>query len=398
MKVLVVGGAESLIQGAYGQKLAKHGIQVVWHEPRISRLDTIPEACEGVLIIKDMVSHSLAGMAIQLAKMQGIPFAQVTRKFSHAFPILRDSGFLSAADAINATRAAHAAKLAAVPVANTPTPTPTPTNKDLNTMPVKDAPTAISQDLYEAMNLIFHQDPYSTKTPALVKQQLHDLTRAMPTDAEVTALIKQKQSAFRSLTGKMADKAAREYRNTVRQRWMVSFMKDMLAKANRQPTFAEVNTEARYYFGSTLEASVIRGYYNIVEQERAKKAVAAPAPKPVEAKPTPVAAPVPAQPTHAQPAPADRPVVKDAVPQSTPNALLENVLLEREAQIENLEAQVKALSDNLAEAHARLVIAQARVAELESAPTVAAPAVPPTLAKALAELAACGLVLKIEAK
>ena len=89
MRVLVVGGADSLLDGAFGAKLAEHGIEIAWREVEPSKLGVLPVSCEGVLVIRDLVSHSLSWSAVAAAKARGLPCAQIPRKWAQAYPILR---------------------------------------------------------------------------------------------------------------------------------------------------------------------------------------------------------------------------------------------------------------------------------------------------------------------
>jgi len=388
MNVLVVGGAESLIQGAFGQKLASHGIEVAWHEVRPARLEILPDAAEGVLIIKDMVSHALSGAAISLAKLKGIPFAQVTRKFSHAYPVLRDSGFLTAAATINAAKGQPA---------NTPVFVAQPTTQPITFQPqVADQPketdmTPIStattkEDLTEAMDLIFREDPYTIKSAKLVKQRLFDLTQYLPSDAEVADLTMQKKVVLWNMTGKLSDPAKREFRALIRQRWMVSYMKEVYGKTKKPPTFAELNAEARKHFGATLEAKVIRQHFVAFYKELN----------------------LPPFNTTLAPIEADTvdtmPVEAPAVEQQSTADMWDALT----AQIDKLTQQVSSLTDHFAALHthsaARINELEARLEASQSVPAApvvvapVAPAAPASIVQMLAELANSGLVLKIETK
>lgn len=372
MNVIVVGGADSLIQGSFGQKLSRHGIQVEWHESQPARLDALPDAAEGVVIIKDMVSHALSGSAISLAKMKGIPFVQVTRKFSHAYPILRDSGFLKNVAALEAIKGQ---------AANTPTPI-TPEAKKEFTMPVSNPtlPAVSPDDVQEAIDLIFREDPYTAKFPKLFGQRLYDLTQHTLPDAEVQKAVALKLNSLWNMTGKLRDPAVRDARTQLRQRWMVAFMKDVFHKTNRLPTFADINAEARSYFGATLEAGVIRGYQKIVQ---ADLQVAAPAPTPP-------------------------PVVETPAPKDDPWDGVNNQIALLTQQVDAMQTLIQTLLDNQNKLASQtnaigmnVTDARDRIATLEAAPqpTQQEQVVPQTtLAQALAELAAHGLTLKIEAK
>ena len=101
MQVLVVGGEESFVKRTFANHLASHGTEVGWHwswnmaRPK----STLPQKCQGVIIIKDMVSHKLSNAAKALAKDNDLPVAEVQRKFSQAFLILREKGLVESKDA-----------------------------------------------------------------------------------------------------------------------------------------------------------------------------------------------------------------------------------------------------------------------------------------------------------
>ena len=98
MKVIVIGGADSLIRGNLGRKLAEHNVDIGWHEGSASGsgLGELPKQCEGVIIIRDMCSHRLSGAARGLAQKRNLPVAIIPRKFAKAEAILRAHGFLPA--------------------------------------------------------------------------------------------------------------------------------------------------------------------------------------------------------------------------------------------------------------------------------------------------------------
>lgn len=93
MRVVVVGGADSFVRGNLTRKLDEHGVEVVGHLAQTLG-KALPAGTEGVVIIKDMVSHAMAGQAVDMAKASGVPVAMVQRKFSSALPVLRAKGIV----------------------------------------------------------------------------------------------------------------------------------------------------------------------------------------------------------------------------------------------------------------------------------------------------------------
>lgn len=94
-KILVVGGVETFVFGTFAGKLEAAGAKVTWHvSSEVSRFPGIPEACDGLIIIKDFCGHHLANPAKSEAKVRGIPYPPVSRKWAEAEPVLRVHGIL----------------------------------------------------------------------------------------------------------------------------------------------------------------------------------------------------------------------------------------------------------------------------------------------------------------
>jgi len=100
-KAWVVGGEHSLVKGNFGRKLGEVGIEVASHLHSKNTLpEHIPTGCEAVIIIVDMVSHSLFWRAVELAKKENVPYALVPRKFAKALPVLKAKGIATVPDEI----------------------------------------------------------------------------------------------------------------------------------------------------------------------------------------------------------------------------------------------------------------------------------------------------------
>ena len=102
-RVLVAGGAKSLVFGNLSRKMAGNGLTIEWHVTNGdwggegSPFTGIPQGCEAVVIIRDMVGHLLWGKVNKAAKVADIPCAAIPRKWSQAEGILRMQGVLDAA-------------------------------------------------------------------------------------------------------------------------------------------------------------------------------------------------------------------------------------------------------------------------------------------------------------
>lgn len=95
MDILIAGGENSLVDSSFVDRLRQFGMEPRWIWPDegfTSR--AIPLECEGVIVLKNWVSHRLGDYVCGEARNRNIPLARVTSKFSHAFPILRDMGFI----------------------------------------------------------------------------------------------------------------------------------------------------------------------------------------------------------------------------------------------------------------------------------------------------------------
>ncbi len=114
MQVMVVGGAENLVKGNLGRKLRDAAIDVEWHVPykKRKKVDNIPSGCEGVVVIKDMISHPLHDSVAKLAAKANIPVAVIQRKWAHAEPVLRSRGFMPAAQKASAHSQEHHSEMA----------------------------------------------------------------------------------------------------------------------------------------------------------------------------------------------------------------------------------------------------------------------------------------------
>jgi len=94
MNVLVAGGAKSLVDGNLAKKLGVHGITVGWHiTDMTSTYSGIPKNCEGVIGVRDMMSHSLSGRIVMDAKSRGIPCVLIERKWEQSVRLLKMAGF-----------------------------------------------------------------------------------------------------------------------------------------------------------------------------------------------------------------------------------------------------------------------------------------------------------------
>jgi hypothetical protein len=183
MKVLVVGGAKPRVTGNFQRKLNEVGIEILWHVPNKTpkRYKGIPSSAEGVLIIKDMIDHSLSGKVLAEAKSREedikakggtFPWALIDcLNWPDAEATLKDRGFIK-------------------PVA---APAPSPTLAEIQKRSVLDyiceiRGTGRNPTLEEV------QTRYAGVTPDIYKASLSIAAKTTPlakvvTDAEIQSLI-----------------------------------------------------------------------------------------------------------------------------------------------------------------------------------------------------------------
>ena len=95
-KILIVGGQESFTKTWAKQHLPNVGLEMVWlwnYERR--KFPSFPKSADGVILLKEMCGHLHRNKAIKEAKRWGIPFAEVSRQWLRALPILEEKGIVS---------------------------------------------------------------------------------------------------------------------------------------------------------------------------------------------------------------------------------------------------------------------------------------------------------------
>ena len=80
-RVLIAGGQHAFVLDTVTPNLKTLGIAVEWHRAwDVKALGAVPKACEGILVLSDIVNHPLSNAAAKYAKERGLPFAYITRK------------------------------------------------------------------------------------------------------------------------------------------------------------------------------------------------------------------------------------------------------------------------------------------------------------------------------
>jgi len=93
-RVFVVGGFDSMVFGNFQRNLNENGIEIGGHYHKGDVLRAIPIDCDGVVIMYDMVSHTIINQAVEMAAARSLPLVRVPRKWSVAIEHFRKQGFL----------------------------------------------------------------------------------------------------------------------------------------------------------------------------------------------------------------------------------------------------------------------------------------------------------------
>jgi hypothetical protein len=95
--VVLVGGNDAIFQ-LLRSKLANVNITIGAHWVDSKQVQTrVPDRCNGLLILKDFTSHTLADKAKECAEMSGTRWAYITRKWAQTSVALAATGFISPA-------------------------------------------------------------------------------------------------------------------------------------------------------------------------------------------------------------------------------------------------------------------------------------------------------------
>jgi hypothetical protein len=96
LQVLVVGGEHAFVQGTLAEKLKAVGLTIGEHWDWSVRRppNKAQGGCGGVIVLHDMVGHTLSNAAKEAATKANIPFVLIPRKFSAALPVLERAGLV----------------------------------------------------------------------------------------------------------------------------------------------------------------------------------------------------------------------------------------------------------------------------------------------------------------
>ena len=259
----------------------------------------------------------------------------------------------------------------------------------------------MTEELREAMDILFLEDPYTAKTPATVIARLRDLCGLECEDALAQQMCNDQMDKLLSYRNKrMRNQKERDLRDQTRQRWLTSFIREYIATNMHKPKFYEVNEEAKTYFGSTIEHTRLRP---IMDQAcfgtttaQAALPFAPCVPQEEEEKEE--------QPQQEQPMPTHAvwEQVMAALEAQTKriNEMADKMasLLTQQVAFDNelvqMQKQTGVFKHTLTDVRERLASVEAKSANPSTIPSAANP----SLAKALSELAALGLTLKIESR
>ncbi len=207
--------------------LAKLGFEVTWHRSaEVKALGVVPQACEGIFILSDMVNHPLSNAAAKYAKDKGLPLAYITRKFRHAERALIRQGL------------------------TVPIPTPAPPPKEAP-VPTKSVYTPKPKnDLPEAILACIRENPYYVLV-AQEGQVIRGLTAAYGDQYPVAAYKAGIIGAIRRHTEAMRDPTVRAAQIRV---WML----DKFRAAGKISDPPAVQKECRDLFGCGYAPTLLK--------------------------------------------------------------------------------------------------------------------------------------------
>jgi hypothetical protein len=90
---LVVGGEPSFVVRKIAPRLFRHGLHMVAHWPYKKAKGAFPDNIGALLVLTDMVGHSMSGCAVAEAEKRGIPVVMGVRKYAFLEQRLKDAGF-----------------------------------------------------------------------------------------------------------------------------------------------------------------------------------------------------------------------------------------------------------------------------------------------------------------
>jgi hypothetical protein len=249
MDVLVVGGEHSFVQGTFATRLKSIGvfIRTHWDWNGNHTPTSLPANCQGVIVLREMVSHGLSNAAKAIAAEANVPFALVSRKWSVALPVLQQIGI----------------------VATTPT---APSNDELEKEPTKE--NGPLEDLSAWVALILESD--FAATDRAVADKASEMVPGMP----MTTL----EDAVRDMRATMRKAWSAKSRSADAERTLRAAMQEWLGRSTFDPedsqSLARLRSSAQSLFGVPIleELLVGRGYQSweirgMLTRERVRTAV-----------------------------------------------------------------------------------------------------------------------------
>jgi hypothetical protein len=90
---LVVGGDPSFVSRKIAPRLFRHGLHMVAHWPYKKANGTFPANAEVLVVLTDMIGHSMSDAAVTEATKRGLPVIYGVRKYAVLEQRLRDGGY-----------------------------------------------------------------------------------------------------------------------------------------------------------------------------------------------------------------------------------------------------------------------------------------------------------------
>lgn len=185
MNIMIIGGHTGLMQGSFGRKLVEYNLNPKWVVFKNPNLVSLPKDCEGVLLIKNIIGHNLADIAVAEAKARKIPFAAVTSKFQQALPILRQNGFITA-DAQPKQISSHIVVWSGA-------------DESLSVSEkTQDTPSA--EFVLEAVRLVMHDDPTLNPLSEQVRNTVQGILMQPPSQEDYSKAVSAVWKEFRGMS------------------------------------------------------------------------------------------------------------------------------------------------------------------------------------------------------
>lgn len=242
-KVIVVGGPASFVKGTFSQKLAGVGLEVTWHSEydHKNTYTALPQDCEAVVILKDMVSHSFQDRYQKMASKKGVPVIRIPRKWAKAEAVLEAMGIFK-------KEPQKTVALDYLP----------PEQTNPVALPTKKAPTSSVREWTTA--IIEDRPPRILSEDQLLKELYECMPEAKLLPREVVqSEMRKGRDDLRTLWASGAAPEALVRRNRAATDWLKQCLDDYrTGKSTVEPSRTFIRQEGRKIFGVQLNWDLVR--------------------------------------------------------------------------------------------------------------------------------------------